>query len=79
MAAHHIEALDQAKAGHWDAAHELVQQHSDTLSCLIHGYLHRLEGDLDNARYWYDRAHEEIPGNTIAEEFQRLYALAGAD
>jgi len=31
----------------------------DELSCLIHAYLHRLEGHFDNARYWYRRAGGE--------------------
>lgn len=59
-------------AGDWHAAHRLVQIHSDTFSCLIHGYLHRDEGDLGNAAYWYHRAGEEMPANTVAEELERL-------
>jgi hypothetical protein len=38
-----------AKHGQWDDAHKLVQQCSDELSCLIHGYLHWVEGNLGNA------------------------------
>ena len=75
----HVEALDQARDGHWDAAHERVQAASDALSCRIHGYLHRVEGDLGNARYWYRRAGEALPDNTLEEELRRLYALAGGD
>jgi len=73
MACDHFKALDLAKDGNWDAAHELVQPHSDRMSCLIHGYLHRVEGDLGNARYWYRRADEEMPDNTLEEELSRLY------
>ncbi len=53
----HIRALDLAREGQWDEAHEIIQPFSDQLSCLIHGYLHREEGDLNNARYWYNRAN----------------------
>jgi hypothetical protein len=46
-----------AKAGEWDAAHELVQQYeSDATASWIHAVLHKIEGDPANARYWYRRA-----------------------
>ena len=69
-------ALDLARGVHWDDAHEIVQPHTDSLSCLIHAYLHRVEGDLGNAGYWYRRAGERTPGNTLDEEFERLCAKA---
>lgn len=75
MSNHHWEALNLARDGQWDAAHELVQNHSDTLSCLIHAYLHRQEGDLGNASYWYRRAGQEMPDNTLDEELDRLFNL----
>jgi hypothetical protein len=53
MACDYIKALDLAKAGKWDEAHELVQQYSDPLSCRIHAYLHREEGDLQFIFYVY--------------------------
>jgi hypothetical protein len=45
------------------------------MACLIHGYLHRVEGDPGNAEYWYKRAEVTIPDNTLEQEWQRLYAL----
>jgi len=62
-------------AGDWDAAHTLVQVHGDRLSCLIHGYLHRDEGDLGNAAYWYRRAGEELPRISLSGELARLKAM----
>ena len=79
MACDHEKALDLAKAGHWDEAHTLVQSYTDPMSCLIHAYLHRVEGDMGNARYWYARAGERIPNNTLEEELDRLGALIDAD
>ncbi|NVK55069.1 MAG: hypothetical protein HWE26_05595 [Alteromonadaceae bacterium] len=76
MAALHNEALDHAKQGNWDAAHELVQDLTDELSCLIHGYLHRVEGDEFNARYWYQRAGQSMPANSLDDELTRLFAVA---
>ena len=75
MAVDHVKALDLASEGKWDEAHELVQPYSDKISCLIHGYLHRVEGDLGNARYWYNRANAKMPDNTLEEEWKRLYEL----
>jgi hypothetical protein len=52
---HH--AVELALAGKWDAAHEVVQQYEDDATAAwIHAVLHKLEGDLGNARYWYRRA-----------------------
>ncbi len=56
----------------WDAAHRLIQSYSDPLSCQIHGHLHRMEGDLANARYWYQRAGLSMPDNTLGEELENL-------
>lgn len=75
MATHHLEALNLSRDGHWHEAHELIQSYSDKLACLIHGYLHRIEGDLGNAQYWYNKAHETMPENSLEEESERLYAI----
>lgn len=62
--------------GRRDAAHELAQEHSDRLSCLIHACLHRVEGDLGNARYWYAEAGEQMPRNTLEKELEKLSIIA---
>jgi hypothetical protein len=52
-----LQAIELALAGKWDAAHEVVQQYEDDATAAwIHAVLHKLEGDLGNARYWYRRA-----------------------
>ena len=43
MECDHIKALDLAREGNWDESHNIVQQYSDKLACLIHAYLHRVE------------------------------------
>ena len=62
----------QISSDNWDEAHELIQSDFDKLSCLVHAYLHRLEGDKSNASYWYRRAGEPFPKNTLSEEYERL-------
>lgn len=50
-------AVELALAGEWDAAHQLVQQYEgDVTAAWIHAVLHKQEGDLGNARYWYRHA-----------------------
>ena len=53
-----LRAVELALAGKWDAAHEVVQQYEDDATAAwIHAVLHKVEGDLGNARYWYRRAN----------------------
>jgi len=52
-----LKAVELARAGEWDAAHELVQQYErDAMASWIHAVLHKIEGDPSNSRYWYHRA-----------------------
>jgi hypothetical protein len=55
-------ALDLLAAGSWSEAHEIVQKVESPLAAWLHGIVHTLEGDLDNARYWYRKAHRAFPG-----------------
>lgn len=69
-------ALRHLKHGDWQRAHPLVQQDESALGCWAHGIVHAMEGDVDNARYWYRRARRAWP-----ERFDvpaELVALAAA-
>ncbi len=70
-----VKVLDLAHEGQWNEAHQMVQSFSDPIACLIHAYLHRVEGDIGNARYWYNRADAIMPDNTLQEELSRIYKL----
>lgn len=74
MTCDHLKVLELAKADHWEESHAMVQKHGDELSCQIHGYLHRVEGDLSNARYWYGRGNSKLPSNSLDQEWERLNA-----
>ena len=52
----HRQVLAHLRRKEWDKAHTIVMGMRDKLAFRIHGLLHRIEGDLDNARYWYGRA-----------------------
>ena len=63
-----LQAMWHARKGDWDKAHHIAQTIDTELGSLIHAYLHRVEGDLSNADYWYKRAGK-LPhsGSTEAE------------
>jgi len=79
MANEHIQALALISQGDWDAAHSFIQDFHDELACLIHAYLHREEGDLNNANYWYSQTDQVMPDNTLEQELIRLHQLARID
>ncbi|HUL78482.1 MAG TPA: hypothetical protein VL691_14555 [Vicinamibacteria bacterium] len=56
-----LEAVRRALAGDWSAAHVIVQdREGDPVAAWIHAVVHRLEGDVDNARYWYGQCGREL-------------------
>ena len=68
-------AVRHLEAGEWEAAHAIVQQDASRLGCWAHGIVHLIEGDLDNAQYWYRRAHRPMPHpNVVPAEIAALKA-----
>jgi hypothetical protein len=51
-----LRALWLAQKGRWDDSHDVVNDLPTSMGSWIHAYLHRIEGDLGNAAYWYARA-----------------------
>jgi len=65
-----LKAMWHAKAGEWEKAHDIAQEIKTPAGSWIHAFLHREEGDLGNAGYWYRRAGKTMPeGVTIEEEW----------
>ena len=60
-------AVDLLATGAWQQAHEIVQKEKSTLAAWIHGIVHILEGDMENARGWYRRAERPFPGREAVE------------
>lgn len=58
--------------GNWDKAHSIVQELNGTEACWIHAYLHRKEGDIGNAGYWYNRAGKAPPETDLQVEWKQL-------
>ncbi len=62
-------ALTLCRDGKWDDAHKIVQKIDSREACWLHAIIHREEGDLSNARYWYSRASRALAEETgIADE-----------
>ena len=73
-----LAALWWAAKGDWDAAHKIVQDESDANSAWVHAYLHRVEGDLSNAGYWYRQAGQPLAKEPLDVEWARIVsALEG--
>lgn len=67
-----LRALWYDAKGNWQQAHDLIDQLTDHVSARVHAYLHRKEGDLWNADYWYGRAGEQRPAHTLDDEWDEL-------
>jgi hypothetical protein len=67
-----LAALWWAAKGDWDAAHKLVQDEDSKDAAWVHAYLHRVEGDLSNAGYWYRQANKPAAKDTLEAEWQRI-------
>jgi hypothetical protein len=58
--------------GDWAAAHGTVDDLETTEAARVHAYIHRKEGDLDNARYWYRRAGATPSKESLEREWEQL-------
>ena len=60
------------KKGDWDKAHAIAQEIPTVQGSAVHAYLHREEGVLWNADYWYSRAGRQRPDIPLEAEWRRL-------
>jgi len=60
--------------GDWHQAHAQVDHLSDQASAWVHAYLHRKEGDISNADYWYNKARQTRPDISLEKEWEQLVA-----
>jgi len=67
-----LRALWLDAKGDFDGAHAIAQDIHDADGARVHAYLHRKEGDLSNAGYWYRRAGCELFRGSLASEWETL-------
>ncbi len=58
----------------WHKAHALIDHLDDRESAWVHAYLHRKEGDIWNADYWYRKAQKKRPDVSLDDEWEALVA-----
>ena len=69
----YLTALWHEKRGDWNTAHELVQEIETREAAVIHAYLHRREGDVGNAQYWYRQTKRQAKLDlALNEEWESL-------
>ena len=61
-------ALWHLVKGDWEEAHRQAQEDKNIEGAWVHAHLHRVEGDLSNARYWYQRAGRDASTAPLDQE-----------
>ena len=67
-----LRGLARDARGAWEHAHEAAQDDTSDDGSWVHAYLHRKEGDLPNADYWYRRAGRRRPESSLEEEWEAI-------
>lgn len=67
-----LKALWFEGKGDWESAHNIAQDIHNNDGSWIHAYLHRVEGDLGNASYWYSRANRKMPSASLKDEWSAM-------
>ena len=65
-------ALWWAGKDDWDKAHKIVMDEAGKDCAWVHAYLHRVENDIPNARYWYRQAQRPVPTRPFAAEWDAI-------
>jgi len=69
-----LQALWWAAKSDWDQAHKIVMEEEGADAAWVHAYLHRVEGDLPNAGYWYRKAGKSVATGALVTEWDAIVA-----
>jgi hypothetical protein len=67
-----LQGLWWAAKGDWDKSHKIVQDDEGREAAWVHAYLHRVEGDLPNASYWYRAAGKPVERGALDAEWSAI-------
>ena len=67
-----LQAMWFERKGNWKRAHEIAQDINNADAAWVHAYLHRREGDLPNAGYWYRQARRPVERGEMDEEWRTI-------
>ena len=73
-----LQSLWYDAKGDWHRAHDLINDLEDNTSAWVHAYLHRKEGDIGNAGYWYRRAGKIPSSLSLKDEWTELVKALSA-
>jgi len=68
----YLQSLWYDAKGDWNEAHSIIQDIEDKTAAWIQAYLHRKEGDIGNADYWYRRASKTRPAISLQDEWNNI-------
>ena len=68
----YLQSLWYDGKGDWNKAHIIIQDVVDKTAAWIHAYLHRKEGDVSNADYWYSKAGRKKPTISLKDEWKEI-------
>jgi hypothetical protein len=69
-----VRALWHEVRGEWDLAHKIAQADESADGAWVHAFLHRAEGDLGNAGYWYRQAGRPAADGPLEDERRQIAA-----
>ena len=67
-----LAALWWAGKDQWDKAHGIVMDEGGKDCAWVHAYLHRVEGDVGNASYWYQQAGKAATTGALEAEWDAI-------
>jgi hypothetical protein len=67
-----LQALWWVARNDWQRGHQLVQDLASREAAWVHAHLHRVEGDLSNARYWYGQADRPVASDPLDREWDDI-------
>lgn len=67
-----LHALWLEARGDWQGAHRIAQEVEDASGAWVHAYLHRKEGDRENASYWYGQAGQSFFAGSLDDEWEQI-------
>ena len=67
-----LEAMWYQANGNWNEAHRIAQSEKSPAGSWVHAFLHRVEGDIDNASYWYRLADRPVCTSSLNDEWEKI-------
>ena len=58
--------------GDWSRAHQVAQDVEGRDGAWVHAYLHRKEGNSENAAYWYRQARKSVESGELRKEWESI-------